>query len=177
LPKKAGVKAPDRYAIVEIPADEIGSERPVRIGFVGFVDPRLVKPNSGFRAADPLKSFREIDSELTGKTDFIVVLWDLVRPRGDLKGTDIELLAKENEKIYCIITTEKRFVIYDPVQLDSAVILSSIERGRYIGLLSLGLDGSGQVESVRPDFFEMNDQVPEDAYLLSRQRKISKGNY
>lgn len=177
LPKKAGIKVPDRYTVVEIPADEIGSERPVRIGFVGFVDPRLVKPNSGFRAADPLKSFREIDTELSEKTDFIIVLWDLIRPRGDLKGTDIESLAKENENIYSIITTEKRFVIYDPVQLNSAVILSSIERGRYVGLLSLGLDGSGQVESVRPEFFEMHDQVPEDAYLLSHQRKISQGNH
>ncbi|UCF37723.1 MAG: hypothetical protein JSU96_02330, partial [Acidobacteriota bacterium] len=45
-PREPGVKAPPRYAVVEISAGQLGVKRPVRIGFLGIVDPGLVKPNS-----------------------------------------------------------------------------------------------------------------------------------
>jgi len=177
VPRRSNLAAPDRFAIIEIPADKLGTEKPIRIGFVGLVDPGLVKPNSGFRGIDPLKSFRDIKSELVAKTDFIVVLWDLIRPQNSLKGSIIGELVNEHKEIYTVITTEKRFILYDPVQINSAVVLSGIERGRYLGLLSFGLDSNGEVTTVSPEFFEMHDQVPEDGYLAGLERKISKLNH
>ena len=174
VPKRDSLETPDRYAIIEFPSAKLGLEKPVRIAFLGLVDPRLVKPNSGFRALDPLKSIRDIKSEVLAKSDFIIVLWDMMRPQGTIEDSIIEELALEHKEIYSIITTEKRFVLYDPVQINSAIILSSVERGRYVGRLGLGFDESGQVVTVEPEFFEMHEEVPEDPSLAAQQRKISR---
>jgi len=173
VPRRQNLETPDRWAVVEVSAERLGIEKPIRIAFLGLVDPKLVKPNSGFRARDPLLAVREVKKQVLSEADFIVVLWDMIRPKGDIKDTVIGELAREHPEIYAVITTEKRFVLYDPVQIQSAVILSSVERGRYLGLLRMNVGPSGEVTAVVPRFFEMGDTVAEDTFLAEEQRKIS----
>jgi 2',3'-cyclic-nucleotide 2'-phosphodiesterase (5'-nucleotidase family) len=173
VPRRSNLATPKRYAIVEYPGKESQTVDPIKIGFLGLVDPQLVKPNSGFRAIDPLEAVRNVKSDLKN-CDFWIVLWDLMRPQRGLEGSVIEALAEEHEEIYSIITTEKRFVLYEPVQINSAVILSSVERGRYLGRLTFGFNREGEVITVEPEYYEMGEDIPEDQDLAKRARQISR---
>jgi 2',3'-cyclic-nucleotide 2'-phosphodiesterase (5'-nucleotidase family) len=173
FPRNSSVPSPDRYAVVEVPLSGHDG-RVARIGFLGLSDPKRVKPNTGFRGVDPLQAVAEIKEEVLGKSDFLIVLADWIRPASDPpEEWPLRRLAEANPEIYVIITTERRFVFYDPVQINSAVLLSSVERGRYLGQLALGFDKSGTMVSIEPKFIEMKEGVPEDELLLREQERLA----
>ncbi len=172
-PREAGIPVPGRFLIKDVPL--VGVEGgAVRIGFLGLVDPMLVKPNSGFRALDPVEAVRAVMPDLRKKADLVILLWDTIRPSQQIPpNSPIVKLAQSVEGIDLIITTEKRFVRYRPFQVGSSVILSSIERGRYLGDLLVTFDRSRSVKDLRPDFMELKDGVREDPQLRAEQDRVA----
>jgi 2',3'-cyclic-nucleotide 2'-phosphodiesterase (5'-nucleotidase family) len=165
-PRDAAVPTPKRYAIVEVPGNQIGISRNLRIGFLGLSDPRQVKPNSGFTASDPAEAVAAIKAEVMQKADFLVVLADLPRPA----ATRLPLAHAE---ILAVLVTEKVFQLPPPEQANNAVIMSSVERGRWLAQLDLELDERGRVAVVRPNWIELKKGVSEDPSWLQRERELS----
>jgi 2',3'-cyclic-nucleotide 2'-phosphodiesterase (5'-nucleotidase family) len=175
VPRRAGLPPPERYAITQLDPAETGLARPLRIGFLGITEPRLVKPNSGFRALDPVKAIAEVREEIISQVDFLVVLADWIRPQSSVpEDWPITAIAKENPEVYAILLTERRFVFYKPLQAGSATILSSIERCRYLGQLILGFDEKGKVVSIENNFLNLGDGAPEDQRLLEKEKRLSR---
>jgi 2',3'-cyclic-nucleotide 2'-phosphodiesterase (5'-nucleotidase family) len=162
----SGLPQPAKYAIVTVPADQTSLGRDVRIGFLGIADPKRVKPNARFRGVDPLEAVAAVKDDVMAKADFLIVLADVRRGRGAISPDSVlRKLAENHPEIVAILVTERRYRLYDPVQINSATILSSVERGRYLGQLTLELGSSGDVTGVRSDFVELKEGVPEvDAF-------------
>lgn len=173
VPRDASAAKPKPYAIVEISAAELGTRRDLRIGFLGVSDPARVKPNSGFKGDDPVAAVAKVSRELASRTDFQILLADLPRELGPLaKDSVLHRIASQNPSIYAILTTEKRYVFHPPEQVGNAVILSSVERGRHLGQLTLTLGADGTVEAVQPQLIDLKEGVPEDPALHAAQLEL-----
>lgn len=167
-PLNASLPAPERYIVVEIPARELGVRKNVRIGFLGLSDPKYLKPNSGFTAVDPQAAVAAVKSEIAARSDFLVVL-------GDLPGKVTAIrLAKAHPEIYAILLVERAFIRHAPEQVNNAVLLWSIERGRHLGQLELELDEAGNVTVFKPSEVPMDSSVAEDETFLKRQKEVEK---
>ncbi len=172
-PRDPRRRAPQSYAVITVSGQKLGLERDIRIGFLGLSDPRRVKPNSGFAASDPLLAVERAMLELEGKVDFAVVLADFRRKSGPLAPDSILYkLAQAHDKIYAVLSTEQRFLLHEPEQVNNAVILSSVERGRYLGRLQMHFDSNGAVTVVEPEFIELKAGGPEDAELARLQAEL-----
>lgn len=172
-PRKASLAAPPTHAIVTIAAAELGIAKDLRIGFLGVSDPRKVKPNSGFRGMDPLEAITEAQRELEGKVDFVVVLADIEQAPGPFREDSVLAeIARAHDDVYAILAAEKRYLLRSPLQVNNAVLLSSVERGRHLGRLTLKLNREGQVVEVRPEFTELDETVPADPEFLGLQQRL-----
>jgi hypothetical protein len=69
--------------------------------------------------------------------------------------------------------TEKAYTMHRPEQVNNAVLLWSVEKGRHLGRLDLELNESGQVTIFKPDQVVLDATVPEDPVLLKRQKEIA----
>lgn len=156
-------RSPARYLIIE--ASE--GEEVVRIGFLGISDPRKVKPNSGFRGENPLQA---VQAEVLSEADFLVVLADI--PQRPEEST-LDQLARDHPEIIAVLTTEDIYRLHEPRVVNNAVVLSSVERGRYLGQLKLALDENGKVLEFAPDFIQMGEEPPQDQRFLEIQRTLA----
>jgi 2',3'-cyclic-nucleotide 2'-phosphodiesterase (5'-nucleotidase family) len=175
VPIRSDLPVPPKYRVLEIPITSGGSQHVVRIGFLGIADPARVKPNSGFKGLDPLKAVRDIKEEVMGQADFLFLLVDTIRPQGEIPSSSvIRQLAEEHSEIYVIVTTEKRFILYPPTQINSAILVSSVERGRYLGQMKLVFDDTGSLHEISSELVEMKAGVPEDTVFLESEKRISR---
>ncbi len=174
-PRNASLGAPSRYAVVSIPAARLNTGEALRIGFLGVSDPLKVKPNSGFVGNDPVAAVSAAAEELAGKVDFIVVLADIDVGPGPFREDSLPArIARAHDRIYAVLVAEKRYILRTPLQVNNAVLLSSVERGRHLGRLTFGLDRLGNVTDARPEFIELKEGVPTEPYFLERQRQLEK---
>lgn len=174
VPRNASRASPDRFAIVKISPSATGLDRPLKIGFLGISDPRLVKPNSGFRALDPLKAIIEVKDSVLEEADLLVILAAVSRESGTLPSDHVlAQIANQHPEVSAIITTERRFVLHQPQMVNNAVVLSSVERGRYLGRLTLKIDSQGALLEFNPEFIELSEAVPENQSLLRKQARLS----
>lgn len=175
VPVRSTLPAPQKYLVLEVPLSSGTSQKVVRIGFLGITDPARVKPNSGFRGIDPLEAVREIKEEVMDQADFLFLLADTIRPQGEIPTDSvIRQLAEEHSEIYVIITNEKRFILYPPTQINSAVLVSSVERGRYLGQMKLVFDGDGSLQQITSELVELKKGVSEDAVFLEGENRVSR---
>lgn len=173
-PRGSSLPPPARYAVIEVPAEESGLSRPLKIGFLGISEVRQVKPNSGFRGKDPLQAIAEVKQQVLSQSDFLIVLADVKRPAGPLPSDHLlARIARQHPEVKAVIGTETRFLLHQPELVNNAVILSSVERGRYLGQLTFVLDREGEIEEFRPEFIELKDGVAEDSELLRKQILLS----
>jgi hypothetical protein len=174
VPRRETLPAPAPYAVIEVETGGAARDGKLRIGFLGLVDPAWVKPNSGFRALDPLEAVARVKEEVAGQSDILIVLWDTIRPQGEIPGdSPIRRMAEQNDEIRFIITTEQRFFLYDPILINRATLLSSVERGRYLGELLLEIGPDGGLATAEARFEEMKEGVPEDPVLRAEQARLS----
>ncbi len=164
-PRSPSIPIPARYALVEIPAQKLDLKKSVCIGFLGLSRPDQVKPNSGFSALDPMQAVSRVKAEVLKQADFLIIL-------ADLSKTTAVRLAAAHPEISAILVAEKHFVFPAPEQVNKAIILSSVERGRYLGQLELQLDRSGQVFASKSDRIELKQGIPEFALWQSRQAQV-----
>lgn len=175
VPRRKSVQAPARYAVVRVPAGELGLERDLRIGFLGLTDPQRVKPNSGFRAIDPLLAVEQIKSEVLEKADLLIVLGDIPREEAEIEPRSrIRLLAEKHPEIAAIFLTEARYVLFPPQKINNAVILSGVERGRHLPRLTLLMEEDGRIVDFEFDAVELKAGVAEDPVWQEKQKAVAR---
>ena len=165
VPKDSSVPAPARFAVMEIPGASLGLKKNVPLVFLGLSNPSQVKPNSGFQAIDPLEAVEKVKPEALKKGNILIVLADLP------KATAVRL-AKAHPEIYAIMMLERTFVDTQPEQVNNAVLVWSVERGRHLGQLSLDFDEAGNITTFRPIKVELNAKVAADQALLKRENEV-----
>jgi 2',3'-cyclic-nucleotide 2'-phosphodiesterase (5'-nucleotidase family) len=174
MPERPHLPSPKKYAVVTIPAEKMSLKKDLQIGFLGLSDPARVKPNSGFRGIDPLQAVASVKEKVLEEADFLIVLADIRRRSREIREESvIRQLAESHPEISVVILTEKRFRLFDPVQINSTLVLSSVERGRYLGRLTMSLDESGTVEGTDSDWIELKEGVPEVPDLRAKGEWIN----
>jgi 2',3'-cyclic-nucleotide 2'-phosphodiesterase (5'-nucleotidase family) len=153
-----GVKSPARFAVMAIPRSERGGE-PIRIGFLGLVASSNVRPNSKFSALDPQEAVASVKSDVKEKVHCWVVI-------GDFSEQLAVTLAAEHPDVFAVLRMERRFRLHPPKQSGNAVLLSSVERGRYLGRLTMSFDEKGKVVAYEPEFTQLDAKVPEAPEFL-----------
>lgn len=164
-PLDARRQVPRRYRVIDIELEK-GT---LRLGFLGISDPSLVKPNSGFTGMDPLEAIEETKSEVLQHADALVVLTDMPqRPDNRLH----EQIARNNPEVIAVLANEPFYELQKPRTVNKAILLSSVERGRYLGQLQILFDESGHVKALEPDFIQLKAGVPEDQWFLGVQKAL-----
>ena len=164
-PREKDLPTPKRYAIVEVPGDKLGLKKNIRLAFLGLTGPTQLKPNSPFVAQDPVEAVAKIKPEVMKKADYVIVLAEVPKP------TAIKL-AQDNPEIYAIMMIERSVIEHTPEQVNNAVLLWSMERGRNLGQLTLELDQNGGISVFKPNRVVLDSTIPEDQALLKRQNEI-----
>jgi hypothetical protein len=85
---------------------------------------------------------------------------------GDFSEQLAVTLAVEHPDVFALLRMERRFRLYPPKQSGNAVLLSSVERGRYLGRLTLFFSEKGEVVQYEPEFTLLDAKVPEDPAFL-----------
>ena len=166
----ASLSSPKRYAMVQIPADSGTTDTPLKIGFLGLIDPARVKPRSGFRGRDPFEVLSEVVPELSGKVDLIVVLADLPRKLA------IEVARKHSE-VGAVLVAERGSRVEEAVRVNNAIIASGVDRGRFLGELILNLDQKGKVVRWDSEYVALKEGMTEDPVWLERQAEVARHLY
>ena len=170
VPMDTDEPAPAPYAIVEVPAQPLGLSQPIRIGFLGLTEPSRIKPRAGFRALEPLDSVARVLPHVSRLTDLVVVL-------ADLSLEEARAVAREFASICAILLADRNFQINPPEKVENSIILSGVDRGRYLGRLSLKFDKAGKFVGRESDFIELGDSIPEDSDWLNRQDSVARTLY
>jgi len=164
-PREKTLPTPRRYAVVEVPADKVGLKKNLRLGFLGLTNPAQLKPNSPFTAQDPIEAVAKIKAEVLKKADYLIVLAEVTKPIAIR-------LAQDNPEIYAIMMIERSVIEHTPEQVNNAVLVWSMERGRYLGQLILELDQNGGISVFKPQRVVLDSTIAEDQALLKRQNEI-----
>jgi len=164
-PRDTSLPTPERYAVVDIPAQKLGLKKNLRLAFLGLTNPTQVKPNAPFAAQDPIEAVAKIKPEVLKKADYLIVLAEVP------KATAIRL-AQDNPEIYAIMMVERSIIEHVPEQVNNAVLLWSMERGRSLGQLVLELDQNGAISVFKPTRVVLDATIPEDQAFLKREKEI-----
>lgn len=138
---------------------------PVRIGFLGIADPRMVKPNSGFTAMEPVDSIKLVLPELKDQVDFVVVA-------GEMSEETADQIANAFPEVFAVLRSERGFRITRPRQVNNALIMSSVERGRMLGRMTLVLNADKEIASYTYRYIDLNQRVPENSALAARAGEL-----
>lgn len=163
-PDSGGFEHVKRYSVKEA---VLSNGWPIRIGFLGIADPRMVKPNSGFSAKDPLLSIAEVLPEIRDNVDLVVVI-------GEMTEETADKIAGKFPEVYAVLRSERSFRMTRPRQVSNALIMSSVERGRMLGQLTLSLDTEKKVASYTYKYVDLNQRVKGDPALAARAGELSK---
>ena len=151
-----------KYSIQEV---VLPNGWPVKIGFLGVADPRMVKPNSGFSAKDPLVAVGEVLPEIKGQIDMAMVI-------GEMSEETADQIAQKYPEIFAVLRLERSLRMTRPRQVSNALIMSSVERGRMLGQLTMAIDSERKVASYTYKYNDLNGRVKEDPALAARAKEI-----
>ena len=161
---------PESYAVISIEGSRLGMLRPLRIGFLGLTIPQRVKARSGFQALDPRQALAGWKAEAVGLADFWILLSDLPRDGQTFQAGDlIHQLADEYPEIRAVLLAEKRFILYEPERIGETLVLSSVDRRRYLTWLEIRLDQRGQVVELSGQSLQLGADVVEDPDWKTKQ--------
>lgn len=161
-PAEGGFDYLKKYFIEERP---IGNGDSIRIAFLGIADPRLVKPNSGFTAVEPLDALEPILPKVKKQSDIIMVI-------GEMSEVTADRIAEAFPEVSVVLRSERSFRLTKPRQVNNAMIMSSVERGRMLGRVSLVLSQEKKVTSYTYKYIDLNNRVSEDSALASKARSV-----
>jgi 2',3'-cyclic-nucleotide 2'-phosphodiesterase (5'-nucleotidase family) len=152
---------------IDIRKIELSDEASVRIGFIGLSNPRSLNSNAGYSARNPLKAAESVLGKHGEKADYWVVLTDL-------SAAAARELAEEHPEICSILIMSKRYRLAEPIQVKNAVLLQSIERGRYLGQLRLIFDQKAKLISYEPKFINLNEGITDDEEMSQKVKKFTE---
>ena len=161
-PESAGFEVLKKYAVHET---VLSNGWPVKIGFLGVADPRMVKPNSGFSTKDPVEAIGEVLPEIKGKVDLIMVI-------GEMTEETADKIAGKFPDVYAVLRSERSMRMTRPRQVSNALIMSSVERGRMLGQITLVLDSGKKVASYTYKYVDLNQRIPGNPALEARAKEL-----
>lgn len=161
-PAGAGFEFLNKYVVHET---VLSNGWPVKIGFLGIADPVMVKPNSGFSAKDPVEAIGEVLPEIEDNVDLVVVV-------GEMKEATADEIAGKFPQVYAVLRAERSMRMARPRQVGNALIMSSVERGRMLGQVTLVLDSGKKVASYTYKYVDLNQRVPGNPALEARAKEL-----
>jgi 2',3'-cyclic-nucleotide 2'-phosphodiesterase (5'-nucleotidase family) len=157
-------KKPRPFIVKKI---EISKEKSIRLGFIGISDPKTFAKNSKFHAANSYKVVSRLFEKHSEKADYWILLTDL-------SSAAARILAKDHSGIIAVLIMGKSYRIAKPTQVNNAVVLESIERGRQLGKLRLVFNSEGKLVSYMPGFVSMNDKIKDDEKMAAKIEELSE---
>ncbi len=161
-PDVTGFEFLKRYSVQEV---VLPNGWKIKIGLLGVADPRMVKPNSGFKAKDPLAAIAEVLPEIKDEVDLVLVI-------GEMTEGTADKIAENFSEVYAILRSERSMRMTRPRQVGNALIMSSVERGRMLGQITLMLDSKRKVASYTYKYVDLNQRIQSDAALLARANEL-----
>lgn len=137
--------------------------QPVRIAFIGLSD---VAPNerkdtvakSGFVIEDPLVAAKAALAEVRDKADVTVIV-------GYLKLQTVNKLAMQNADLDLIIAADERGIVFDPKQINNALVVYAARETKHLGELRFYTDAEGIVERFTARYVELDSIIPDDPQM------------
>jgi len=146
--------------------------QPVRIAFIGLSDAapderKDLVAKSGFVIDDPLSVARQALAEVRDKADVTVIV-------GYLKMQTVNKLAMQNPDLDLIIAADDRGIVFDPRQVNNALVVYAAKETKHLGELRFYTDTEGLVDRFTARYVELDGIIPDDpqmAEMTARARK------
>jgi hypothetical protein len=149
------------YVIREITLKRGAPGKKVRVGIVGFSEPKPTGPNqsepvyAGFRIDDPFEAAKKVLPELKQKTDFIIALAYM-----DMGAA--QRLASDNPEIDTLIGARQTSNREEPQHFNRATITYSFNQTKYLGELRVYVRGDGSIENQINRYIALDSLIPDD---------------
>ena len=160
-PADNSLNAPAPYVIREITLKRGKPGQVVRVGIVGFTEPKPTGPEqteslvAGFRITDPFEAARRILPELKSKTDFIIALAYMPQDQA-------QRLATENSEIDTIIGARRIHNQEEVQHFNRATIAYAYMETKYVGEMRVYVDDQGAVTKQVNRFAGLDAFIPDD---------------
>jgi 2',3'-cyclic-nucleotide 2'-phosphodiesterase (5'-nucleotidase family) len=146
--------------------------QPVRIAFIGLSDlaPEEYQndvASSGFVITDPLAAAKAALAEVHDKADVTVIV-------GYLKIQTVNKLAMQNADLDLIINADERGLVFDPKQLNNAMIVYAAKETKHLGELRFYVDQEGVVDRFTARYVDLDLVIPDDPALLATTQTARK---
>jgi len=142
-----------------------------KIGIFGIMgkESASMAPMSGVVFADPVESARKVVKVLKEqeKVDMIICLSHSGTSARKNESED-EILAKELPDIDVIVSGHTHTRLEQPIVVGKTVIGSPEDYGRYLGVIKLVPEGSGDWKLEKYQLLQINDSIKEDESLALR---------
>jgi hypothetical protein len=154
-------REPTPYIIREISLKRGAPGKTLRVGIIGFSEPKPNGPNqketvyAGFRIDDPFEAAKKVLPELKQKTDFIIALSYM-----DVGAT--QRLATENSEIDAIIGARQTSNMDEPQHFNRATITYAFNQTKYLGELRVYLKADGTPENQINRYIALDSVIPDD---------------
>ena len=158
-------RSPAPYVIRETTLKRGAPGKKLRIGIVGFSEPKPTGPNAteivyaGFRIDDPFEAAKKILPELKQKTDFVIALAYM-----DLASA--QRLATENPEIDTVIGARQTSQMDEPQHFNRATITYAYNQTKYLGELRIYVKGDGTTENQINRYVALDSTIPDDPSAL-----------
>lgn len=145
---------------------------PVRIAFIGLSDaaPEQHKDavaKSGFVINDPLSAAKAALAEVRDKVDVTVIV-------GYLKMQTVNKLAMRNADLDLIIAADERGIVFDPKQVNNALVVYAAKETKHLGELRFYTDAEGVVERFTARYVELDEVIPDDPQMAEMTKQARK---
>ena len=149
------------YVIREVTLKRGAPGKKLKIGIVGFSEPKPTGPNAsetvyaGFRIDDPFEAAKKVLPELKQKVDFVVAL-------AYMDMGSAQRLATENPEIDSLIGARQTTTMDGPQHFNRATITYAYNQTKYLGELRLYIRGDGTTENQINRYIALDSIIPDD---------------
>jgi 2',3'-cyclic-nucleotide 2'-phosphodiesterase (5'-nucleotidase family) len=162
--------SPAPYVIKTVTGKRL--QKPVRIAFIGLTDlapdeRKDAVAGSGFAIEDPFAAAKAALAEVRDKADVTAIV-------GFLRLQTANKLAMQNPDLDLIVAAEERGIVFDPKQVNNALIVYAAKETKHLGELRFYTDAQGVVERFTARYVELDGIIPDDpqmAEITAQARK------
>ncbi|HJQ69350.1 MAG TPA: multiheme c-type cytochrome [Blastocatellia bacterium] len=155
------LNAPAPYVVREVTLKRSKPGETIRVGIVGFTEPKPVGPNqtentiAGFQITDPFQAARRVIPELKSKVDFIIALAYMPQDMS-------QRLATENPEIDTIIGARRVHSMEEVQHFNRATIAYAYMETKYVGEMRVYVNEQGEVTKQVNRFAGLDSFIPDD---------------
>ena len=116
---------------------------------------------------NPLQTLSAALEKHGSKADYWIIL-------SDLTAAAAKQMAQQHPQVIAVLLMSKTYKLFQPQQVNQAVILHSVERGRYLGKLRLGFNQNGKITSFEPELINLNEEIRDDEKMARRIEELKQ---